>query len=109
MKSKTVCGIVAAAALIFSIITLTMQLCSEKKEIGQQITKQTETDGGAQYIIKEHNNKIAVFSASGQKPLYVLDGPYVDDLPIKDRRLLADGITVYTEAELTSLLEDYDN
>ncbi|MDO4742890.1 MAG: hypothetical protein Q4B04_02490 [bacterium] len=109
MKSKTIFGIITALALVFSVITLTMQFRSEGKEIKQQIIKQTEIDTDTKFIIKEYNNKIAVFSAEKQEPLYVLESPYVYDLPIKDRKLLSEGITVYTESELTSLLEDYDN
>ena len=60
------------------------------------------------YIVKESNGKIGVFHSDGSVPLYLLDSPYVRDLPEYDRKLLQQGIIAQSNAELLEILEDYD-
>lgn len=61
---------------------------------------------GVHYIIREYDKRIAVFKENSDSPLYVTE-VYVNELPKADKKLLKDGIHVYSEKELTRLIEDY--
>lgn len=61
------------------------------------------------YTVKEYEGKIAVFRENGELPLYVLDSPYIRDLPQYDRELLKIGVKADNNTELLEILEDYDN
>ncbi len=58
------------------------------------------------YVVSEYDGHVAVFVPGQQMPSYITDTP-VSALPFADREMLARGIEVKTEAELSSLLEDY--
>lgn len=59
------------------------------------------------YIIREHEGRVAVFSAADeQEPEMILD-TLVKYLPDYDRSQLAQGIPVYSYQELVSLIEDF--
>ena len=49
---------------------------------------------------------VAVFLPGRDAPEYITDTP-VSSLPAADRAALQTGLPVYTEEELTRLLEDY--
>ena len=58
------------------------------------------------YILGRHEGMVAVFLPGGTAPEYVTDAP-VSCLPERDRALLEAGLPVWSEEELTRLLEDY--
>lgn len=60
------------------------------------------------YTVKEYEGKIAVFIGDNESPERILESPYIRDLPQYDRDLLKIGIPAYSEAELNTILEDYD-
>lgn len=60
------------------------------------------------YTVKEYEGKIAVFIGDNESPERILESPSIRDLPQYDRDLLKIGIPAYSEAELNTILEDYD-
>lgn len=60
------------------------------------------------YTVKEYEGKIAVFIDGNESPERILESPYIRDLPQYDRDLLKIGIPAYSETELNTILEDYD-
>lgn len=57
------------------------------------------------YTVKETEGKIGIFSSDGR--LIKLLPVAVEFLPETDRKLLFDGITLYDDESLASLIEDY--
>lgn len=57
------------------------------------------------YTVKETEGRIGIFSSDGS--LIMLLPVIVEFLPETDRRLLSDGIDLYDDASLASLIEDY--
>ncbi len=72
-------------------------------------TPATDTSSKSEhYVVKGINGKIGVFFENDTTPLYVLDGPYIRDLPEYDQKLLEQGIVADDNTELLKILEDYD-
>ena len=98
--------------IIICIVALTMVFTSATFFLKQAEYKadpafnSDEAEPDYKYVVKSHLGMVSVFMAGESQPIYVTDAP-VDALPIADRQLLEDGIFVYTEVELTSILEDY--
>lgn len=59
------------------------------------------------YILREYEGHLALFRGHVDKPFRILDTE-VWLLPEEDRLAVQEGIFVETEAELRSLLEDWD-
>jgi len=59
-----------------------------------------------QYMLKEHDGRIAVFPAQSEEPELVLD-VLVKHLPDFDRTQMQQGIQVKDYEELVRLIEDY--
>ena len=62
------------------------------------------TEPPIEYTIKSHKGRIGIFEDS--KLSYLLD-VYINTLPKTDRDLLEEGIIVYSDSELHSIIEDY--
>ena len=60
-----------------------------------------------QYVVKEHNGKIGIFSPGSAEPGQVLDID-TSGLPELDRLALEQGIEIRSDAELRRLIEDFD-
>ena len=58
-------------------------------------------------ILKEYEGKIGIFNEAGS--LVDMIDVYVKTLPETDRRLLKEGIILFSEDELRSLIEDYSS
>lgn len=58
------------------------------------------------YILSGYEGMVAVFLPGSEQPSYVTDAP-VSCLPAADRKILTEGLPVFSEEELTRLLEDY--
>lgn len=58
------------------------------------------------YILSSYNGMVAVFVPEDDAPTYVTQTP-VSCLPSSDRKVIKEGLPIYTEEELTRLLEDY--
>lgn len=87
-------------------------------EVKSEYVKNNETPG---YIIKEFNNKVAIFAKNEkekstpmttgnnvEKPIKILN-ILVKDLPIEDQNLLKNGIIAESEHELDQIIEDYSS
>lgn len=61
----------------------------------------------AKYTVKEIEGRIGIFSSDGS--LIRLLPVIVEFLPEADRKLLSDGIDLYDDASLASLIEDYSD
>ena len=103
---------ILAALLLFSFIYIPLDHNTKpityyyEPQISTNNTSAVKTD---RFTVKEHNGKIAVFESDNANPLYVLDSPFIRDLPPADQELLKTGIKADTEEELLKILEDYDN
>lgn len=60
------------------------------------------------WIIKEYEGRPAVFNGMNENPSEILDVS-ISSLPSSDRALLREGIRVYSESELSRLIEDYSS
>ncbi len=60
------------------------------------------------WIIKEYEGHPAVFNGKDENPAEILDIS-ISSLPSTDRMLLREGIRVYSENELSRLIEDYSS
>ncbi len=59
------------------------------------------------YTVKEYNGFLAVFPYQSDLPTQITE-VYVDSLPESDRKKISNGMQIYSEDELQTLLEDYD-
>ena len=60
------------------------------------------------YVLKEYQGKVSVYKYNHEEPYAVTD-IVVDTLPPYDQETLIKGINVYSEEQLTRLLEDFDS
>ena len=58
------------------------------------------------YVVAEHNGKIGIYDPNRTTVFEILD-VYVDYLPDADKRYLQNGINIYTNDELLSVIADY--
>lgn len=98
MKIKTTL-IVAAIILVIIIIGL----------LYTTLNKNTEENSSSPltYILKKHNNTIAIFIEGEELPYEVLDVPF-NNLPFEDKELLTKGIRSNSLSEIIKQAEDYD-
>ncbi len=62
------------------------------------------------YIIKSFGGgKIGVFENESENPKFVISEIALMALPVLDRELLKEGITVYSDEDLYALIEDLDS
>lgn len=59
------------------------------------------------YTVRDYNGRIGVFVNDSEIPSSTLD-VFVNSLPVADRNDLEKGITVYSQQELSRLIEDLD-
>ena len=58
------------------------------------------------YVVKEYEGQLAVFKGNSETPCRLLDCDFYM-LSDADKEMFSEGITVKTDAELVSLIEDY--
>ena len=59
------------------------------------------------YLVRAYRDQVAVFLPRQTHGPKYLTGIPVDSLPLADRQALAEGIPVYSDQQLTALLQDY--
>lgn len=59
-----------------------------------------------EYVLKDYNGNLAVFSPDNDSPIEILD-INTSAFPEKDRQSLKKGIKVFSEDELFRLIEDF--
>lgn len=105
MKTK---GFKAAATAAVSVAAiLIISLSAFPAGTSENVGAETENSPAYQYIIKEYNGKVAVFTANSDEPFKITERS-ISELTEGDRDILKKGIPVYTSAELNKRLEDYD-
>ena len=104
-NAKRIITIIFLSATLFSAIYLSVAFIGNAAEHSAQ----NDTNINPKYTVKEYKGKIGVFTCGNNSPDRILDGVLVRDLPTYDRELLKDGIDAKDEAELNSILEDYDS
>lgn len=111
MRNNILVGAATALLLTIVIAALTVIYLPKKEEIiaedpGQSMTSQLDKLEEIEYIIKEHNGYIAVFTQNSNEPELVLDVK-VRVLPLYDQGQLEQGVAVKGYSALTAMLEDY--
>lgn len=85
----------------------TIQANQAKKDVKSEQSEETEyIYNDVLYVIAEHNGRIGIFNSSRTTVFEVLD-VYVDYLPDVDKQYLMNGIEIYTNDELLSIIADY--
>ncbi len=105
--SKKILITICSALIIISCYAFTITAITANTKPAET-PKITETPP-IYYIVKQHNDRIAVFISGNDEPLQILDSPFVRDLPEYDQQILSKGIIVNNNEELLRVLEDYDN
>lgn len=105
--SKKIIITIFSALVVISCYALTFVALTPKNNQSES-PKRAETPP-VFYIVKQHNDRIAVFINGKDEPLQILDSPFVRDLPEYDQLILSEGIMVKNNEELLKILEDYDN
>ena len=106
----------AAAAVLTAVVSAGAAMASTKSDpistAEHSAAAPVQTDpspAAAKYTVKVFGGRMAVYlTAHPDTPQYVTDVE-VSTLPSADRIALHRGIAVYSEQELTSLLEDYSS
>ena len=101
-KSLTIISAIALSVLIVFLITMSIYTGLNNDRSNPDSASSSEVV----YIIKSHEEKIAVFELGKDSPLYVYDF-YISSLPEIDAKRINDGIVAYTKTELQQILEDY--
>ncbi len=97
LTSATISGVLV-------ICTISQNIKAEKiKAKTPPIIEELET---APYVVKEYNGSLAVFRGGSSSPYKILDCDF-SLLSDYDKEYLIEGISVYAEAELNSLIEDF--
>ena len=106
MRNTNIKIAILSIAVLAAVLSLTAAVIAAPREAARaQDVEQSLSE--YKYIVREHNGYVAVFPpAGGETPSYVTKMP-VALLPDMDRLSLEKGIKIKTEAELTSILEDF--
>lgn len=106
-------GVAIAAVTALSFFIASSQQDEQALPITESVSgveRKTETskpqEYDYEYLLKEHEGRIAVYSAGAEKPELILD-VLVKYLPDYDRSQMAVGIQVKNYDALISLIEDY--
>ncbi|MBR6555197.1 MAG: hypothetical protein IKT90_03175 [Clostridia bacterium] len=105
MSSLSVRRIILLACLILIAISLALALLYTPPA-SPTLPAAQEQEISPLYTVKSYQDYVAVFSGNAELPLRVT-GIRIALLPLQDQLDLADGIAVYSETDLSALLEDY--
>lgn len=97
LTSVTISGVIV-------ICSIAQNLRNEKiKAKTPPVVSEVES---APYVIKRYNNILAVFRGESSSPFRILDCDF-NMLADADKEILENGISVYNESELNSIIEDF--
>lgn len=105
MSSLSVRRIILLACLILIAISLALALLYTPPA-SPTVPAAQEQEISPLYTVKSYQDYVAVFSGNAELPLRVT-AIRIALLPLQDQLDLADGIAVYSETDLSALLEDY--
>ena len=116
MKKKSR-AVILSAAVLTAVLCVGSALASPRPggKAGQPAQSVRPSDGqqecsdNSKYTVTAYEGRLAVYLTTHMdSPQYVTDVD-ISTLPAADREALQKGIPVYTEEELTSVLEDYSS
>lgn len=100
-KRKIVLIVAVCCAVIFSAAAII-----KKPSQGVEAALVATLPQEAKYIVSEHCGYVAVFMPDHSLPSYITETK-VSTLPFADRQMLSSGILIFSEEELSHILEDY--
>ncbi len=100
IKNVTIVLYVCAAIILCCMVVCAFFLAKTKDGL-------SKNDTNEEYILKEYNGKIAVFSGHDTKPIEVFEVEY-SMLPYGDRKELSKGIRADSLKKIYQIAEDYD-
>lgn len=98
--------------LVLLIVLILISLGSNKSNSAPAPSSQNlavTSEAPPLYTVGEYEGKVAVFLYGKSEPQQVLEEVRVKNLPEYDQQLLQEGIPIYSEEELASLIEDFDS
>lgn len=99
---KRIFSVIVSVLAIFSAAVLIQSAMSDRS-----LAKSNDMNPPPAYIVRDYNGWVAVFPYASDNPQTVT-GVSVAILPERDQNMLERGISVYSDDELFTLLEDYD-
>lgn len=107
MQIMTVRRVILITCLILAAFSLVVALLYTPPASGSGTTPSArEQAAEAPYTVRSYQGYVAVYSGSEEEPGEIT-GIRVSLLPLQDQLDLAQGIPLYSETELSALLEDY--
>jgi len=103
VKTRVAITLSLCFILVLSIIIILTYYNNDNNQISHSGTTVSQT---ALYTVKNLNGKIAIYKFGEQNPTQVLSDPYISNLPLADQQRLIEGIDIFTENELNTLVED---
>ncbi len=98
--------ILVVSLLIIGIFALTGSFALPKEALAAENSAETETPKESIYILGIYNGKLALFNGESRYPLKIYD-LWVRSLPSSDISRLEEGIKIFSEEQLFSIIEDF--
>ena len=104
--NKILLGLALGILISLIIILFIISIYTGRKNNSTRITPDNSSLVETVYIVKDYNEKLAVYFAGENEPMEVYD-LFLSSLPETDAERIRDGIIVYDKAELNQLIEDF--
>ncbi len=101
MRKKRILFAVVGVAMIVYVVVSAAAVTVEPPAQERSLSSAEDAAG---YVVREENNRVVVYRDGA---LWMKTETPVSELPKRDRVKLRRGITVYSDAELKQLIEDY--
>ncbi|MCI8361351.1 MAG: hypothetical protein HFE86_08465 [Clostridiales bacterium] len=108
-KRLKILAIAAGSACLLSAVLLTIAFWGGQPAAAASHPSSEESELRPLYTVGSYNNRVAVFVYGETEPSQVLEEVFLRSLPAGDRQRLEQGIPVYSEEDLWSLLEDLES
>lgn len=102
-------GIAAGSAVLLSALLLAVAFFQGQTASPAESSATEAVSSRPLYTVGAYDNRLAVFRYGETEPAQVLEEVFIRSLPASDQERLRQGISVYTEEELWSLLEDLES
>ena len=108
-KRLKILAIAAGSACLLSAVLLTIAFWGGQPADAASKPSSEESELRPLYTVGGYNSRVAVFIYGETEPNQVLEEVFLRSLPAGDRQRLEQGIPVYSEEDLWSLLEDLES
>lgn len=108
-KRLKILAVAAGSACLLSAILLSVAFWGGQSAAAASHPSSGENEPRPLYTVGTYNNRVAVFLYGETEPSQVLDEVFLRSLPAGDQQRLQQGIPVYSEEDLWSLLEDLES